>query len=101
MKITLETLDKGVLVTWEDYAVTPAEFQRLAYDTALEALEAIARAMAVPVAHPIVYQDAPVAPAPEPEPEEPTEAPAEPRPATRRIGLMQPKKSAAPAGRRA
>jgi hypothetical protein len=100
MKIVFEVLDRGCLVTAEDKGVT----ERLAYETADEALDAVASALGVefdrslPKAAPGAAV-APAAPMPELEPEMTVEQEAPP-PATRRIGLMLPRKSAPPAGRR-
>jgi hypothetical protein len=102
MKIVFEVLDRGCLVTAEDKGVT----ERLAYETADEALDAVASALGVvtmtmPSLLPRGTSTASPAPIPEPEPE-PELAPEQeqPPPSTRRIGLMQPRKSAPPAGRR-
>jgi hypothetical protein len=97
LKIIFEVLDRGCLVTAEDKGIT----ERLAYETADEALDAVASALGVeigvPRARPVAV--APAAPMPEPEPELAPEQ-EQPPPSTSRIGLMQPRKSAPPAGRR-
>jgi hypothetical protein len=98
MKIVFEVLDRGCLVTAEDKGVT----ERLAYESPGEALIAVADALEVDLGVPR-RTSAPVAPvapaAPMPEPELAPEQ-EQPPPSTRRIGLMQPRKSAPPAGRR-
>jgi hypothetical protein len=101
VKIVFEVLDRGCLVTAEDKGVT----ERLAYEETHEALEALASALGVTFpALQALRRDAgvsPIAPAaPMPEPDQVLEQPEAPPPSTRRIGLMQPRKSAPPAGRR-
>jgi hypothetical protein len=97
LKIVFEVLDRGCLVTAEDKGVT----ERLAYETADDALDAVASALGIEIAGARTPSPQPVAPAaPMPEPDQILEQPEAPPPSTRRIGLMQPRKSAPPAGRR-
>lgn len=108
MKITYEQLDRGILVTADDNGT----LEHLAFEDANEAHAAVGQALGVGRAPetPRNAPRAPVAPSPESEyvaddaqerlpPQAANEERGRLAPATRRVGLMQPKKSAPPAGR--
>lgn len=101
MKLTIEVFEVGALVTAEDGAAV----EQAAYSNPLDALDAIRMTLGLPATPqaPTARPQAPVAPSPSPLNDEEAENEANaiiPPPATRRIGLTQPKKSLPPAGTR-